>query len=93
MQNVVGETIPESELRYAAIKYDYNFDLALNAVLQTECSTKTAFKAKPDSSASSARSNTLFSSNVVKKNKGELGMSVTIFFCFLLLIFVRCLPI
>jgi hypothetical protein len=73
MQNVVGETIPESELRFAALKYDYNFDLALNAVLQTECSTKTAPKAKTMfDSCQPSRSNALFAPNIVNKNKGEL---------------------
>lgn len=33
MQNVVGETIPESTLRTAAIDYNYNSELALQAVL------------------------------------------------------------
>ncbi|XP_067142523.1 HBS1-like protein isoform X2 [Centruroides vittatus] len=33
MQNVVGETIPESTLRTAAVNYNYNSELAIQAVL------------------------------------------------------------
>lgn len=36
MQNVVGETIPESTLVAAAIGYDFNLEQALNAVLTPE---------------------------------------------------------
>lgn len=36
MQNVVGETIPEIDLKIAATKYNYNYNLALNSVLSGE---------------------------------------------------------
>ena len=36
MQNVVGETIPEVDLKIAATKYNYNYELALNSVLSGE---------------------------------------------------------
>jgi len=36
MQNVVGETIPDIDLKIAATKYNYNYELALNSVLSGE---------------------------------------------------------
>lgn len=36
IQNVVGETVPEIDLKIAATKYNYNYDLALNSVLSGE---------------------------------------------------------
>ena len=36
MENVVGDTIPEDDLKIAATKYNYNYELALNSVLSSE---------------------------------------------------------
>ena len=36
MENVVGDTIPEIDLKIAATKYNYNYELALNSVLSCE---------------------------------------------------------
>lgn len=36
MQNVVGETKPEIDLKIAATKYNYNYEMALNSVLSGE---------------------------------------------------------
>ena len=72
MQNVVGDTIPESELKFAAIKYDYNFELALNSVLNMECSSQTASKSFHEAAAHNSRPTSLFPINVANKNKGAL---------------------
>lgn len=36
MENVVGDTIPEIDLKIAATKYNYDYELALNSVLSSE---------------------------------------------------------
>ena len=36
MENVVGDTIPEIDLKIAATKYNYNYELALQSVLSGE---------------------------------------------------------
>lgn len=71
MENVVGDTIPEIDLKIAATKYNYNYELALNSVLSGEQIIMSDKSLPTNKNTSSIKNRNEKNENKQEKKKGK----------------------